>query len=463
MTGKADALFQKIHFESGVLRKEQIDPFGSTVVYDSRTNRFVYKSREETQEEARRQASLGEIATLRTLRDSLDEKTDAAARQEVERVILQHIRGLAPAPVGEGQPGMSALPTVANEMALLSDRAERLRRDVRGLVEASETVKKRVEDVSKRQELPANVKDAAKEALSDVGGCTADLKKLNGTDGNASKATTATATAAAKGRIAQAVAEKLAGQLERKIQVPEPETTTTIREDAKDYGVKAVDFAVDTNVAAKDLAGARLDAETATSNAQKALDSLAPAVAGLKAKDDLRGLARKSMTQLSDLVSRLRAHDAAWQELAEQAAVQAAAAGQIAATARFAAAAASGAVAGPTAPTTVWCPDGTPTRRGFQVLGPEGWRTFDQDERLLMAMSFSAQPLVSTLQQLANNVLNAQQVPSEALLPLVREQLRIVETTNVAKRFEETGGTVDQVVDGILATFNRDAAGGGAR
>ncbi|HZP86675.1 MAG TPA: hypothetical protein VFB54_07625 [Burkholderiales bacterium] len=44
-------------------------------------------------------------------------------------------------------------------------------------------------------------------------------------------------------------------------------------------------------------------------------------------------------------------------------------------------------------------------RRGYQVFGPEGWRTFDQDERLVLAMSASGRPLIDTLRELSDRVL----------------------------------------------------------
>ena len=70
------------------------------------------------------------------------------------------------------------------------------------------------------------------------------------------------------------------------------------------------------------------------------------------------------------------------------------------------------------------CTNG-PARRGFQIMGPEGWRTFKQDERLIMAMSSSAKPLIQSLQRVSNNVLNTSMPESEILLPLVRESLSI--------------------------------------
>lgn len=65
---------------------------------------------------------------------------------------------------------------------------------------------------------------------------------------------------------------------------------------------------------------------------------------------------------------------------------------------------------------SIQCPADAPVQRGFQVLGPEGWRTFNQDERLLVAMSSSAAPIVSTLKDLSGRVLNARDNPEAELL-----------------------------------------------
>ena len=79
-------------------------------------------------------------------------------------------------------------------------------------------------------------------------------------------------------------------------------------------------------------------------------------------------------------------------------------------------------------PPSIHCPEDAPVRRGFQVLGPEGWRTFDPDERLIMAMSSSTAPLVSTLKELSNRVLNARDNPAAELLPIAQEQKRMAQT-----------------------------------
>jgi hypothetical protein len=64
-------------------------------------------------------------------------------------------------------------------------------------------------------------------------------------------------------------------------------------------------------------------------------------------------------------------------------------------------------------------------RRGFQILGPQGWEPFDQDDRLVFAMSSSGKPLLSTLQELSGRVLSARAPgTAELILPLVEEEFR---------------------------------------
>lgn len=87
--------------------------------------------------------------------------------------------------------------------------------------------------------------------------------------------------------------------------------------------------------------------------------------------------------------------------------------------------------AGAGQPESIQCPEDAPVRRGFQVLGPEGWRTFNQDERLMLAMSSSAAPLISTLKDLSNRVIGARDNPSAELLPIVLEQKRLSEAGRV--------------------------------
>ena len=57
------------------------------------------------------------------------------------------------------------------------------------------------------------------------------------------------------------------------------------------------------------------------------------------------------------------------------------------------------------------------------MLGPEGWHTFDQDERLVMAMSSSDRPLLDVLRDLSNRVLSHK--ASSTALPLAAAIQRV--------------------------------------
>jgi len=72
MTGKASALFAKIRFESGILRSEQIDPFGSQVSLDKETNTFRVIPANDMRENARRENISDEIKRLTSLKRGLE-------------------------------------------------------------------------------------------------------------------------------------------------------------------------------------------------------------------------------------------------------------------------------------------------------------------------------------------------------------------------------------------------------
>jgi hypothetical protein len=74
-----------------------------------------------------------------------------------------------------------------------------------------------------------------------------------------------------------------------------------------------------------------------------------------------------------------------------------------------------------------FCSIGESRRRGFQIMGPEGMRPFDQDQRLILAMHTSAEPLIETLSEYSARILQPPVNASEQLLPLVREANRTME------------------------------------
>jgi hypothetical protein len=90
MTGKASALFANIRFESGVLRAEQIDPFGSQVVHNKDTNTFRVIPANATRENARRQDITDEIERLLALktRAGLEEHNEIIATLIANQIRL---------------------------------------------------------------------------------------------------------------------------------------------------------------------------------------------------------------------------------------------------------------------------------------------------------------------------------------------------------------------------------------
>jgi len=89
-------------------------------------------------------------------------------------------------------------------------------------------------------------------------------------------------------------------------------------------------------------------------------------------------------------------------------------------------------------------------RRGYQVFGPEGWRTFDQDERLVLAMSSSGQPLIETLRELSDRVLKQQDPGTAPIRALLEEQLR---TRRAQKALAEGAGKGS--IDAALIEFGK--------
>ena len=95
-------------------------------------------------------------------------------------------------------------------------------------------------------------------------------------------------------------------------------------------------------------------------------------------------------------------------------------------------------------------------RRGFQILGPEGWRTFNQDDRLLMAMSSDASPIIGVLEDLSSRVLNARSRNEALLLPLAQERLRTVEAQRKLKQMPPDASSAE-AIRAVLEAFNQSA------
>ncbi|MEQ8335259.1 hypothetical protein [Nisaea sp.] len=100
------------------------------------------------------------------------------------------------------------------------------------------------------------------------------------------------------------------------------------------------------------------------------------------------------------------------------------------------------------------CSENAELRRGFQILGPEGVATFNQDDRLIMAMSSSARPLLSALQDISGRVLNQKASEQDRLLPLARERVRILQAEKQIAPIETPDQAAGMIRDVIQALQN---------
>jgi hypothetical protein len=96
MTGQASALFNDIHFESGVLRAEQIDPFGSAIAYDKSTRTFRVEPASTRRGRAQRDETYAEVERLRRLYVDVGKDGQPKTLQpDVEVLIKRQLQILA--------------------------------------------------------------------------------------------------------------------------------------------------------------------------------------------------------------------------------------------------------------------------------------------------------------------------------------------------------------------------------
>lgn len=75
-------------------------------------------------------------------------------------------------------------------------------------------------------------------------------------------------------------------------------------------------------------------------------------------------------------------------------------------------------------------------RKAFQILGPQGMATYDQDQRLILSMSTNAKPLVSMLKELAARMMPRQTNAIENQLLIVNERSRLKDTESIMINLE---------------------------
>ncbi|MGB0712221.1 MAG: hypothetical protein ACPGUC_01555 [Gammaproteobacteria bacterium] len=101
------------------------------------------------------------------------------------------------------------------------------------------------------------------------------------------------------------------------------------------------------------------------------------------------------------------------------------------------------------------CSGSAKAARGFQLWGPEGWRELNPDERLVMAMSTSARPLIGSLQRVAR-MQKSHNDPSVGLLMLEGQVIGANAAVAALEAEGEPGEDADwaqQLVEKVRAAY----------
>lgn len=410
MTGKANALFNDIVFESGTLKAQEIDPFGAKVAYDKANRSFYFQSRAETERAAACSARDAELDRLRRDYVAFSGKDDDATKirnaiaDKIAHILANSSCG---ATASATQPG-----SVTSETAAAAADAGRSLRAVGDrLIDASGAL---------------GIKLDATDKLGDKDVLTINLVAPNSADGN--KTLTSYLTEAGK-----ALSDAKPGQTSAGLKTAAGALGNAARRlaSAEQAVAKGADGAVGLPDAAKKQlrAAAKGIRETGLALEKAAGDVIGAGPNLLSAGSGL-GAAAEAFAALARLLGAAeKALDKPGDDAAKNAYETKAAAGLKGlklAVDDLAAAARELRSAG--APHMAACVPGEQLRRGFQVLGPEGFRTFDQDDRLLMAMSSKASPLIAQLKDISGRVLAEQTAPGDALLALVRARLKVSQT-----------------------------------
>ncbi|MBD1557119.1 hypothetical protein HC752_09220 [Vibrio sp. S9_S30] len=101
------------------------------------------------------------------------------------------------------------------------------------------------------------------------------------------------------------------------------------------------------------------------------------------------------------------------------------------------------------------CPPGFSRNHGFLILGPEGWKHFDPEERLLLAMYTSEAPLISTMTKLSQKMTQAHSQTRLNEKPFQQEVQRALESQNTYLKSKEEW---ENKLDVLIQSF-KDANG----
>ena len=395
MTGKIDTLATEVRFESGTLKSYEIDPLGAQVEYDKNTKRFRFISQREADQQARAQAALAEF-----------------------REWLNYYRNL----VGDGLPSNSALiPQSTLKMikdimeARLGEFASRKRDQatVQNLIDSSRgTWEAKFMAAARALTLAAEViDDEALRLARDADTKVAQASQTKDVWLNAK-------TAYLEAREAHRNAKEELVQKERMIDTVDGEISGMLALSSTTEQTNLQTSQLD------ELEQKQKRRKDDISNLETQINDLEAAAEN--AKEERDNTVREHQESVRDTKLAHERAAAKFDEILDTAEPLAVYTEQRAFSLG----------ADTSTDGEILCPAGLTRRRGFQVLGPEGWRTFDQDERLILAMSTSARPLIGTLKELSNRVLDARAGEKTQIFPLVEERLRTAEAEAALRRLD---------------------------
>ncbi|MEX5217259.1 MAG: hypothetical protein NW701_05485 [Nitrospira sp.] len=432
MTGKASAAFQNIVFESGTLRAEQIDPFGSSIDYDGERRKFQVRSASENKQIQQRSSIYAEVRSLYSLRNEADRNSHEEGKERIGGLILEQLEKLAEKSGVAGPVSMAVLAATTRESVLraIEDVTQELALvapdEVKQLHNATALLKKPIgEDplFMAADDLKLNVDsliNSFNNVLSVIERAIEEQEKQNREQDAKKRLQGSESTV---DPLSEAIRERMDAAVDLLKEERKKERSGKVVE-PRDPEQKNRDL----DKANKELV-AKSDAVKRERDKLNRIPKLRESKGKIEA-DIYRLMRAKSILDLPPEAMRAKAQsDVSMRNPASA------------------------------------CGDGKPSRRGFQVLGPEGFRSFDQDERLVMALSIDSKPVISMLQQFSDQRFRggmAHTGVSAAAVALEQERLESTQQTlnELAKALateenEDKSPNASSILTAILGAFNK--------
>lgn len=363
MTGQAAALFNRVHFESGILRKEQIDPFGSSVRYNEQTHTFTPVSADEVRADNARHTAMQDVEQFRKLYTDLaaDEKLTADHKSQLFTKLITMIEDRldqikASRPLGS----VGTTPNAGSSMARKSPTDSALTKLEQKLIALEEELGKARTHFNNTQKTLI----AAKKKVAEI--------KTNLNDAKAALASKDPITDEEKQKILTLTAELTPAE--------QALTTAEINRDAAEELIT-------------ELTKQSADVKTALENTHQNLTT---------AKQEITTSLTTLKGKIEDLLKELG----------------------VATTMP------------PANQDTAAC-SGKPSENKYYLLGPEGAKELDPNDRLLLALSVDSKPLISALQQLSDRKFQSAGANYQTMEDLLHERGQILDSRSLLQKAEK--------------------------